>query len=67
MHGNIIHEEIADSKKVSFSMLEVNPDHFTATRDKYRQFFVTKPVVEQPAPWNFKRLWRILNLETILD
>jgi len=62
MHGNIIHEEPTTSKKVSFSMLEVNPDHFAATKDKYRQFFAPKPQSSPPESWNFKKLWRILNL-----
>ena len=48
-------------------MLEVNPDHFEATKDKYRQFFVEKPISNPPGSWNFKKLWRILNLETVLS
>ena len=30
--------------------------------DKYRQYFVEKPGSVPPDPWNFKKLWKILDL-----
>ena len=39
MHGKLIPETPANTEEeVAFSMLRVNPDHFEATKDKYRKY-----------------------------
>jgi hypothetical protein len=48
-------------------MLRVNPDHYAATKDKYRQYFVKPSIPEEKKPRNFKKLWKLLNLEDILS
>lgn len=48
-------------------MLQVNPDHYAATKDKYRQYFVKPSIPEEKKPRNFKKLWKLLNLEDILS
>lgn len=47
-------------------MLGVNPDMYDAVKKKYRKYSV-KPIVYEPrSSWNFKKVWRILNLEDVL-
>lgn len=43
-------------------MLKVNPDHYEATKDKFRKYNVKQYKEEPKSAWNFKKLWRILNL-----
>jgi hypothetical protein len=67
MHGSIVRDVPEDKEKIVFSMLQVNPDHFSSTKDKYRQFFVKKPLAAQPETRDFRQLWRVLNLENIVS
>lgn len=48
-------------------MLHVNPDHYAATKDKYRQYFIKQTEERGQKPWDFRKLWKVLNLEDVLS
>jgi hypothetical protein len=67
MHGHVIKQSPPKVDPVHFSMLEVNPDMYEAAKKKFRKFHV-KPLEYAPRrPWDFKKVWRILNLEDVLQ
>ena len=66
MHGNIIPEVQENKEPINFSMLHVNPDHFKATKDKYRQFYMDPPLPTKKEPWTFQKLWNMFQLEDVL-
>lgn len=48
-------------------MLEVNPDMYEAAKKKFRKYNVKPLKYEPKSTWDFKKVWRILNLENILQ
>ncbi len=67
MHGNIIRKIPLNNEPVNFSMLGANPDMYKATLKKFRKY--TMKPVEKYKPevnWDLKRVWKVLNLESIL-
>ena len=66
MHGNVIRNCPKDNEDIQISMLGINPDHYEAVKKKYRHYDV-KPMEYEPSGGrNFKRLWRVFNLEDVL-
>jgi hypothetical protein len=68
-HGYVI-KKIPTGKycePADFSMLGVNPDMYEATLKKFRKYSIKPPEKYKPeVNWNLRRVWKVLNLETIL-
>lgn len=62
MHGHIVKDSPPQFDTVNFSMLGVNPDMYEAVKKKYRHIYA-KPLEYDPkGSWDFKKVWKILNL-----
>jgi hypothetical protein len=62
MHGHIVKHSPPKTEPVHFSMLEVNPDMYEAAKKKFRKFHAKPLQYAPPAPRDFKKVWKILNL-----
>ena len=47
-------------------MLEVNPDMYEAAKKKFRKYSAKPLEYDAKGKWDFKKMWRILNLEEVL-
>lgn len=67
MHGHIIKDSPPKGETIHFSMLEVNPDMYEAVKKKFRRYNVKPLKYEPKGTWDFKKVWKILNLEDVLQ
>jgi hypothetical protein len=44
----------------------VNPDMYEAVKKKFRKYSVKPLVYDKRKIWDFKKVWKILNLEDVL-
>jgi hypothetical protein len=67
MHGHVVKQSPPKGEPVQFSMLEVNPDMYEAAKKKFRKFHAKPLEYAARTPRDFKKVWRILNLEDVLQ
>lgn len=66
MHGNIIRDCSVDEEDIQFSMLGINPDHLNSVKKKYRRYNAKPLLYDAYTPRDFKKLWKVFNLEDVL-